>query len=164
MKKVVSFLFLLLTILFSYPVIADQNETMTVEVNVIAELIPQDTISIEVPDYVFLGSINEGDSTDKAKIYVNNTGTVDVTITPQLVNQNDEIFQNLYFQNRQTGNNSIIHQIGDYSFNIAKPSAINGKRAEYMYMWLDLATYNKDIIEDLLGKKTDILFIATPQV
>jgi len=160
MKKVISLLTVLLTtILFSYPVLAEQNETMTVEVNIIAEFIPEDIISIEVPDYVFLGSVNEGDSTDNAKIYVNNSGTVDITITPQLANPNDEIFQNLYFKNTLAGNKS---KIGDYSFNIAKPSTLGGKRAEYMYMWLDLATYNKDITQDLIGEKTDILFIATP--
>ena len=73
-------------------------------------------VPIEVPDYIFLGNVSKGEETDKAKIYVNNTGNVNVTITPQLKDLSDEIFRNLYFQNRQTGNNSAIRRIGNYNF------------------------------------------------
>ena len=144
-------------------IFAAQNETMIVEADIYAEVIPEDVISIEVPDYVFLGEVNESEESDKAKIYVNNTGTVNVTITPQLVNQGNKIFQNLYFQNRMRGNNSVIFKIGDYSLNIAKPSSIGGKRSEYFYMWLDLSSYNEDITYNLIGEQEELLFVALPQ-
>lgn len=150
-------------IFFIWGVFAAQNETMAVEVNIFAQYTPEDTISIEVPDFIFLGDVNEGDSTIKSRIYVNNTGTVDVTITPRLADSGDEIFQNLYFQNRQSGNNSQIYRIGDYSFSILKPSAINGKRSEYFYMWLDLANFNDDITEDLIGQRSEVIFMALPK-
>lgn len=163
MKREIAFAIFLMLVFYACYAFAAQNETMFVEANILAESIPQDLISIEVPDYIFLGDVNEHDSSDKAKIYVNNTGTVDVTITPQLADPNDEIFQNLYFQNRQTGNNSRVYQIGQYSFDILKPSSAGGKRSEYFYMWLDLTDYPDDITEDLLGQKTEIVFIALPQ-
>ena len=162
MKKRALFILILLSALFSFYVSAGQNETMTVEANIFAEEIYQDIISIEVPDYIFLGNVSKGEETDKAKIYVNNTGNVNVTITPQLKDLSDEIFRNLYFQNRQTGNNSAIRRIGNYNFNIEKPSA-GGKRSEYFYMWLDLTDFEESIIENRMGERAEITFIALPQ-
>src|SRR3989344_7912271 len=89
MKKRALFILILLSALFSFYVSAGQNETMTVEANIFAEEIYQDIISIEVPDYIFLGNVSKGEETEKAKIYVNNTGNVNVTITPQLKDLSD---------------------------------------------------------------------------
>lgn len=167
MKSGLLILFLLSGIILfssSNTIFAAQNETMVVEANIIAELTPQDVISIEVPDYIFLGDVNERDSSDKARIYVNNTGTVDVTITPILDDATDDIFQYLYFQNRQTGNNSQVYNIGEYSFSIAKPSTLDGKRSEYFYMWLNLTDYSDDITQDIIGQTGQITFIALPKI
>jgi hypothetical protein len=160
-----SLLFLIL-ILFGITsnISAGQNETMTIEVNVLVPEIPPDTISIEVPDYLFMDDVMVGESTDKFQIYVNNTGNVDITITPTLVDSDDSIFSNLYFQNRKTGNNSQEYNIGDYKFDILKPSEVGAKRTEYFWMWLDLTNFNENIGEDIIGEKTDITFIALPKI
>ena len=151
--------FLFLLVLFIVPFISAQNKTMQVEVNLIANQVP-DMISIEVPDHIFLGDVTKGEATDKSQIYVNNTGNVGIKITPQLSNA-DEIFSNLYFQSRQSGNNSVEYKIGDYNFNITKPSA-GGKKSEYFWMWLDLTDYDQDIEQTRMGLTGDVVFVALP--
>ena len=143
---------------------AAQNDTMIVEVNILAPEIPNNTVSIEVPDYLFMEDIMVGESTDKFRIDVNNTGNVNITVTPLLQDLNDEIFSNLYFQNRQSGNNSQEYMLGDYSFNISKPSTPGGKRSEYFWMWLDLTNFEGNIEEDIIGRRADLLFIALPNL
>jgi len=141
---------------------AEQNDTMIVEVNVLAPELPENTVSIEVPDYLFMEDIMVGESTEKFQVYVNNTGNVNITVTPLLQDLNDEIFSNLYFQDRKTGNNSQEYILGDYSFNIPKPSTSGGKRSEYFWMWLDLTNFEGEIEEDIMGRRADLLFIAVP--
>ena len=161
MKKELIFLLVFIVGVFSFYVSAGQNESAIVEANVFAVSSPEDLVSIEVPDYIFLGNVSEGEVGDKIRVYVNNTGSVDVTITPELKNSGDDVFENLYFQNRQSGNNSVIYIIGDYSFDIAKPSS-SGVRSEYFWMWLDLSEVN-GITEDRIGEDEEIIFVALPK-
>ena len=53
------------------------------------------TISVQVPDFIDLGNVSEIGASEELKIYVNNTGTGAITVTPRLVNYTDNIFQNL---------------------------------------------------------------------
>ena len=142
-------------------IFAEQNETMAVEINLISNQASQ-MISIEVPDHVFLGNVTKGDKTDKHRVDVNNTGNVDIIITPLLKETSDGIFSNLYFQSKQS-NSSPISNIGEYSFNISKPSTQGGKRSEYCWMWLDLTDYQEDIEEDRIGLTGDVIFVALPK-
>ena len=143
-------------------VYAQQNDSMIVEVDIFASAPPGDLVGIEVPDHVFLDDITFGEIGNKSQVYVNNTGSVNITITPQL-SASDAIFSNLYFQSRKTGNNSQEFKIGEYSFNIEKPST-GGKRAEYFWMWLDLSNFSGDTDNDLLAEQEQITFVALPQI
>lgn len=159
--KALSFLVLLISLFVSISYVsAAQNETMTVEVNVVVE---EEIVSIEVPDYLFMENISAGESTDKFRIDVNNTGNVDISVTPLLQDSNEEIFSYLYFQNRQSGNYSQEYLIGNYSFDIDKPSSPGGKRSEYCWMWLDLSDFNGEIGQNRI-ETTDILFVALPKI
>lgn len=149
-------------ILSSFLVSSGQNETTTVEINLLSNQ-PAQIISIEVPDYIFLGNVTKGEETDKYQIYLNNSGNVDIRITPQLEEPYDEIFTNLFFQNRQSGNNSAIYKIGEYSFEILKPSTEGGKKSEYFWMWLDLTDFQQNIEQDRMGLTQDVIFTAMPQ-
>lgn len=144
-------------------VLAGQNETMVVEANIFADPVLEDVISIEVPDYVFLGNVSRGEKTEKIRINVNNTGTVNITVTPELNNPLDKIFSNIYCQSRQTGNYSTIYKIGSYSFDIEAPSSLGGKRSEYFYMWLNLTDYEESIPNDMIGEREQITFVALPK-
>src|SRR3989338_3529064 len=155
-------IFLILILSLSIYFVSAANDTLTVEINVLANE-GSSSISIEVPDSLYMGEINEGGVTDKFQVYINHTGNVNITITPELESPYHSIFNNLYFQDSKTGNNSQEFQIGDYSFSIAKPST-SGKRSEYFWMWLDLAQHTEDIADDKIGVKADIRFIALPSV
>jgi hypothetical protein len=129
------------------------SDSMVVEANVFAQ-----TISIEVPDHVFLGNVTRGFSADYVRIDMNNTGTTDVKITPQLEDSSEKIFNYTYFARRTTED---FYRIGNFSINILKPSSIGGKRSEYCYVKLDLTDYPYDINQNLIGYKSNVIFWAT---
>lgn len=143
---------------------AAPNATVEVEADIYAKPTIPDVISIEVPNHVYLGLVNESDCGNKIKVYMNNTGNVNISVTPVLINQSaDNIFQNLYFQTRQSGNLSAVKRIGSYSFLMEKPSTEGGKESDYFYMWLDLTDYMTDIKSNMIGKKDNLLFVALPR-
>lgn len=136
------------------------EERMTVEIDI---QIPQDEVRIEVPDYVDLGEINwtyQSKSQRSDQIYVNNTGTVNVTVTPEL-DGNDEIFENLYFTKRLSGQYYNWTKIGDWSLDIERPSG--SYRSDYFYMILDLTDFNGEINETIIGHTADVVFVAVRQ-
>jgi len=137
---------------------AESNDTMIVEADIFADI-----ISIEVPDYIFLGSLTNDGVSKKSRVDVNNTGTVAIRVTPYLKNGPDEIFDNLFFQNRQSGNNSIVYGIGEYGFSIDAPSSAGAKRSEYFRMWLNLTDSDLNLDEDLMGYENEIVFVALPE-
>ncbi len=140
-------------------VLASQNDTMIVEVDILSST-SVDAVSIEVPDHVFLGNVTKGKKTDEFQVYVNNTGTVNITVTPTLAS-NDDIFSNLYFWYRQTSD-WPKQKIGDFSFNIQKPTS-SGVRKDHFSMWLDLTNYTGDINGNLIGDEKEITFVALPR-
>ena len=106
---------------------------MVVESNIlnIGNVSENGTISIQVPDFIDLGNTTEIGASEELRIYVNNTGTGAITVTPRLINYTDDIFQNLYFREYKTsgGNPVIPSQIGNWSFNISAPSGANYSEA-----------------------------------
>ena len=131
------------------------SETMTIEADIFTQ--PPLVVSIEVPDYVFLGNVSVGKTNNnKTKVYVNNTGTANIIITPQVKNLSDDIVNYLYFQRRVADS---WKQIGNFSFGI-NASTTGGKEDEYFYMKLDLKDYNGTIDQDIIGYQTDIKFVA----
>jgi len=135
--------------------VVSAQEIMIVETDII---VPDSVIKIEVPDYVYVGNITWGfeTQTEKIKIPINNTGTVDVEVYPGLVNPGGDVFSFLHFARRTT---EPYQRIGNWSFNISAP-APGGVEEDYFYMKLDLSEYEGDFDESLLGHKADIEFIA----
>lgn len=138
---------------FSAFAFSTSSDSMTAETNVFA-----DSISIEVPDYIFLGNISKGFANNYIKLEMNNSGTTNVIITPLLDDSSEKIFNYTYFARRTTDN---FVQIGKFSLNITKPSSFGGKRDEYCYIKLDLTNYPYSISNDMLSHKSDITFWAT---
>ncbi len=143
------------------------NETMIVEANILgfANVTEIPEVSIEVPDYIFLGNVTRDEPvSDNKRIDINNTGKVNITVTPQLKDPDEEIFSYLFFRTRQSSSNpelNTLYRIGEYSLNIDKPRIGIGK--EYCYIKLDLTDFNGRIDEDLFGYKADIIFLAMPR-
>src|SRR3989344_2575665 len=137
-------------------VVGSDSETMVVEANIYDYITPEPVVSIEVPDYIFLGDVTVGHATNKTKIYVNNTGTVNVTITPQLKDPSEDIFSYLYFERRVADS---WEQIGDFSFGI-NASTTGGKKSDYFYMELDLTDFKGTMDGDMLNHKVNVVFNA----
>jgi hypothetical protein len=178
MKKVLyntTIIFILLIILgitlslgFSNVVALGENATMTVEVDIIGfNSTSGGEISIEVPDYIDLGEVSKNDLvSDEEGIWINNTGIVDIRVTPQLNDPEEEIFKYLYFRKQTstvTNNTDLIlfKKIGDYYIDINKPTTGKSYRAEHCYMQLNLSDFNGVIKEDVNNYQADIVFLAT---
>lgn len=134
----------------------DYTATMIVEANIDSDA---GVVKIEVPEKVSFGDIAKGEVSDKIKVYINNTGTVNVFVTPKLKDPNEKIFSNLYFQTRQqskTPELNEVYRIGDYRLNISSSR-------EYFYMWLDLEDYSGSINQDMINHTAEIEFIAMAQ-
>lgn len=160
MNLVLFSIFVLLIVFIIYSVSAVQNDTqvMTVEADVLAG--PGQIVKIQVPDYLFLGDVRKGEESNESKVIINNTGNVDVIVKPELINPNDEIFENLQLRKRKTGNSSTSYPIGEFTINVTKPASEGGVNDEYFYIRLDLTNYDGDIDSDQIGRQADIRFIA----
>lgn len=121
---------------------------------------PPALISIQVPDSVDLGNISYGDDlSDDTKVEINNTGNVAVKVKPLLVNSGNEIFSNLYFRKRTSGNESTYTKIGDWSMNLS--ASTSGVEKDWCYVRLDLRDYYGTIDQDMINERADIKFVAT---
>lgn len=142
------------------------NDTMTVEVDLVEFTPPISIIGIEVPDYVSLVNLSKKTMlSEEVKVTVNNTGNVNVTLTPLLKDSNEKIFDYLYFRMRKTSNGTTVKQekIGNWSLMIEKPSEGDSYNDEYFYMQLNLKSYPEEIKEDILGHRSEIIFYAMAQ-
>tara|TARA_Y100000034_G_C6865103_1_gene394194 strand:+ start:745 stop:1227 length:483 start_codon:yes stop_codon:yes gene_type:complete len=157
-SRVVVLLSVSLVMFFSFVFLASADDVMTVEANIFAYV-----ASVEVPESVFLGNLTKGYETElnsSNKIYINNTGTMGITVTPELVNSSEIIFSYLYFNRILSGD---FERIGNYSLDIDQPSEPGGKEVGSFYMKLDLRNFNESIEEDMLGHNAEVNFIAMPQ-
>jgi len=120
---------------------------------------PASIVNVSVPDRVDLGNLSYNSYSDDVKVYVNNTGNVAVKIKPVLVN-NDDIYANLYFRKRTSGNESTFTQIGNWSMNISSPGS-SGVESDWFYTRLDLRAYTGTISSDMLDRESDVKFVVT---
>lgn len=145
------------------------NATMTVEANILGFANASENVSdvsIWVPDHINLGNVTKDDPvSDEVKIYINNTGRLAITVTPQLKDPDENIFSYLFFRTTKTTNGTEVtpQKIGEYSLNIDKPAAGSSYKSKYCYISLDLTNFDGEIKEDLIGYKTDVVFLAMPQ-
>ncbi len=149
-------LLLLISMLFLVQAQGDTSIFVaTVINNSVAEL-----IKVVVPDRVILGNVTIGRSSEEVRVWVNNTGSVAVKVTPELINTSDSIFNNLYFRKFQTRN---FTKIGEFYFNISAPG--NGKTYEDEYFWvlLNLTNYTGPTIINATTYEAAIRFRAVKQ-
>ena len=166
MKLTLVFLGVVVILLGVFAVNVLAGDVMTVEVDVYDVDSGQSsggngTVSVEVPDYIDFGDVDEGGSSDELLIYINNTGNTDILVTPELVN-NDEIFENLYFRYQKTHYGIPVEQtkIGDWSLNISAPSS-GGSKPGHFYVQLDLSDSGLSLDSDMVGHTADVRFVAT---
>lgn len=159
MKKRIAFLLfsiMLITGFFLWIVRAYHDDITTFQVDVYGAFV----MSVSAPDAVFLGNVSKGaESARSGKIYINNTGTVNVTVTPLLVSA-DPIFSYLYFQRRVADS---FKRIGNFSFNISAASTFGDYESEYFYAKLDLRNFNGNIPYNISGYKADVKFFVAEQ-
>ena len=141
------------------------NDTMTVEANIFANGNGggnQSIIRVEVPDYLFFGNVTNFGMSEELRVYVNNTGNVDITVTPDLLNSTEVIFSNLYLRKFRTSNGTAVNftRIGDFSFNINRPSSGQTFNDEYFYIMLDLTNNPQNITNNMIGHRTNVKFFA----
>ena len=155
------FVFFIFATLFLVSALSD---TMTVEANIITNTSESNNtiIRVEVPDYLFIGNVSVGEIGSEMKIYVNNTGNVDITVTPRLLNNSEDIFSYLHFRKLKTSNGTDVPltRIGDFDFDISKPSSGNTYNDEYFYMVLDLRNYSGTLNNDIMRHRADVKFFA----
>jgi hypothetical protein len=146
--------FLIIVFLASI-VLVSAHEIMTVEANVLSSVFEPE-ISIEVPDYIFFGNLTKGEISEEFKVTVNNTGNVDVTVTPELVNSSEDIFSYTSFRFQKTSNGTAVPftRIGEFSFDVEESDD------KYFYMALDLRNYPKEIETEMLAHQAEIRFVA----
>ncbi|MEM0465249.1 MAG: hypothetical protein QXW97_00940 [Candidatus Pacearchaeota archaeon] len=169
--KKIFFIFLILVLVFIiYRNISAHENTTIVEANIIGfaneTFIPD--VSIIVPDHIFLGNVTKDKPvSDEITIYINNTGRLPITVTPQLKDSEEIIFSYLFFRTLKTTSTNdsgvIPKRIGNFSMNIDKPAPGSNNRGKRFYIQLNLTDFKGEIKEDLIGYKSEIIFLAMPQ-
>jgi len=134
---------------------ASHSDISTFEVNVLGP--PPPIIKIQVPDFVFFGNVSSGEESERMRVDVNNTGNIDVVITPRLVDLNEEIFNHTYFTRRVS---EPYQKIGAFSLNLSASSDRGGIESDYFYAKIDLREFKGRIDRDLIGHRADVKFIA----
>ena len=153
-KKRVVWLFVTLSliaiIIFNLSNAQDTN-TLTVEANVIlttTNITNESIVSIQiVPDYVYLGDVIVGKLSNETSVIINNTGSVEVKVTSELVN-NDDIFNYLQLKN----SSGSWKNIGDFTTNV--------KTKRTVHIRLDLRNFDLNLEDNIMGHKNDIKFLA----
>ncbi len=141
---------------------AGANDTMTVETDVYK--FPE-IVSIEVPDYFYFGNVTIGFATNPTssdKIYINNTGTFNVSINVELVNSSDTVYSNLLFSKRLSGTGLNWTGINEFNYNLPWSGQLGKATSDYFYMKLDLTSMS-NIPSDMIGHQGQIRFIAAKQ-
>ena len=138
------------------------NSSVLIEADIIGDLSSLAQINIEVsPSSIDFDDVEIGQESDAVRVNITNLGNVDINVVPMLKDKDDEIFKNLIFQKRKTGNSSSEYKIGSFILNILKPSSDVGRK-EYCYVKLNLEDVNiRDIDEDSLGhEQAEVIFVA----
>ncbi|MEJ2267828.1 MAG: hypothetical protein P8X70_02005 [Nanoarchaeota archaeon] len=118
-----------------------------------------ETIQINVPDYIFLGNITLQDPSYETKygdVYVENTGTEDVIVTPELLPNAEEVFEYISFRNHKTENETDVPFTGINDWNIS----VDSQETEKFYISLDLSDFEGTLESDEVTLNTTIKFVA----
>ena len=148
-------IFFIFGILFLFSVSATHNDISIFEANILGP--PPTLIRVSVPDNIFFGNVSRGQESERIRIDINNTGNVDVIVTPKLVDSSEEIFNYTYFTRRVA---EPYQRIGDFSFNISAPADPGGFESEYFYAKIDLRDFRGNIDRDMIGHRANVKFFA----
>ncbi|HRZ85574.1 MAG TPA: hypothetical protein P5277_02230 [Candidatus Paceibacterota bacterium] len=154
-KRVYSFvgIFLVLNIFCCFSVYSEQyTKTLILETNVIAGESESSGISIEIPDYLFLGNVSVGElSENVTSILIKNTGDVKpVKVIAELVNSNDYIYKYLRISN--SSKTSGFKTIGEFVISLNTQKTV--------YTRIDLREFEDDLENNILNHRAEIRFIA----
>lgn len=147
-----AFSFVLFSSLLLVSAEESDSETMKVRVNFL-----KPTVGISVPNLVIYGDIAPGYLSERRDLEIENSGNVDVRITPELDNYEGDIFTSLVFKNIL---DAPFTRIGDYFIDISRPSDVGGIRTEKIYMYLDLTSFSGNVSEEKLGHEANVTFFA----
>jgi hypothetical protein len=148
---VYSAIFLIIAMLLISPA-GNAGNILTLESNIL-----KSTASVSVPDKIVIGDVAKGYSVRSDKVYINNTGNIDISVTPQLVNTTEIFYNYLYFSTTAT---SGFKSFGNFSFNITKPDDLGNSSTDYIYIKLDLTNYAGNITQDYISYQKSIRFVA----
>ncbi|MBT4376108.1 hypothetical protein HOD29_01920 [archaeon] len=155
-KKLLSvFMFGFILLATGFVSAEDVNDTMVVKTNVLKSV-----VSISVPEEVIFQDIAKGYVSERNDLDIKNTGTVDISVTPELAtNYSSDIFDYISFQEVLA---DPLTKIRYFDFEILKPTVIGGERSQGIYMYLDLEEYAGEITEDMMDHQTEVIFWAVP--
>ena len=139
------------TIVFYVSLTAADDEVMTVEANIMSSI---KIVSIQVPDYIFFGNLTRGECSGVKNFKINNTGNVDLVVSPEIEYSSEKIFSYLYFSKYSPTNYLRIVPYGNFSVEVPK------KGDSSIKVKLDLTDYPDDIPQDMIGHRADISFVA----
>ncbi len=147
--------FLSIFIIIVMPVLLNaQSNNVTIEANII--LIPVNTTTNEsivsinvVPDYLYLGDVAVGSISNIVNVSITNTGTIKpAKITAELTNSNDNVFNNLQLKESSGSWKGIMN----FTANVSSTKRIDIR--------LNLADFNEELDDDIVGHKNMIKFLA----
>jgi hypothetical protein len=147
--------------LMCFILFASANNTFEVEADIVAS---DEYLEIEVDPYIYFGQISKGEKSGEITVHVNNTGTVDIGIVPELPTGYSGIFEYLTVREQKSdvnGVKNISRDIGEFSMNISKPASGQSVREEQFYITLDLTDYTDPIYANS-NEKVNITILAFP--
>lgn len=168
-KSVAVLLFLISSFLAVLPYAwADDayNSTLTVSVDLVE---PAARVEIN-PSSADFGEITKGYTTSFRNITFNNTGNLDIAISPVLNGEAHEIFSYLEFNTASCSESSDSgwHNMSYYSntsrnalLNLKKPDAYGGQNTDYSCIRLNLQDYSSDIPANA-SLSADVTFWVMP--
>ena len=144
-------------------ILVSANNTVKIEANILSN---DSYLEIEVSTNISFGNVQKGQKSSEKTIYINNTGTEDISVIPLLPDSYSGAFEYLFFREQQSdinGIKNISNKIGDFTMNVSKPASGSTVRKEQFYTRLDLTNYQDQIFGNLIGHTTNLTIIAVPQ-
>jgi len=147
------FSFLLFGFLIAGVSAQDSNDTMVVRADIV-----KSSIGISVPESVFFGDITSGYISERQSVDINNIGTVDIRVVPELEEGYDgEYFDYLGFRKIL---DDPLEMIGYFEIEVEKPASVGGVRNQNVYMYLDLTDYPGEIETNVDHHEAEVIFWA----
>lgn len=109
------------------------------------------------------GDINTSNESEYYKVYINNSGNVNITVKPRLESIEDSIFENLYFTYRSPSVHSSYDPIGTWGLNLTRTYNAGQINKDYFYMKLYLKNYNPLVPFDIVDHKNTVIFDIIPR-